>query len=534
MKLRLSLLLTAFSSIATTSYAKTNTPKSVTTKMENFHKTQQFVNAMKQSQQSNLRRASIRKLKSNLLLHAKPTPANHRDLDQNNDYYVYDNNNNNTDDDNANANANDGYYQSNNAYGDGNGDDNADDEYGNYGFDISSYSLKYASCSTVSTFSDDLAEDEDSTTVFYKQQFVIFRLCPSDYCTNGGNGSSGDRSSSSNPFVKYFNSNSNSNDNANANGDGADGDGSGENTSSEKFGCMNNYGEYMIPLADWLDIIGAYRQEEMERYCAFCDACVGGYYNDDGENGGGDDGDDYGAAANNGNKYYNYADLDDYVEADDANANNNNNNGNDDGGDQGDGGEEGEGEGENGEGEGEGENGEGEGEGENGEGEDRKLEGNNYDCSSNTSACSGYGDICYNNDQVDWSQFFGCQKMNFNDDTILYVGAHCARDKHTIVLAAFEDEYCQSYVGDHYDLATITDDAVATDSLEEYFRSDCISCKESVSFSILLSVNVYTHTYIHAFIFHEIFLTSYFNLYQCINYIQITGSSIPRTTGRRQ
>ena len=358
---------------------------------------QSFLQAMKANEPSIRNQQARQRLSSKLLKNAKPYNSSNINRKLDNNYYYNDNDNDN------------------------------DDLYANYGFTISNYSLKYTSCSSISTFSDDLAQDEDSSTVFYTQQYVIFRLCPSDECSSSNDG----------------------------------------------YGCMNDFGEYMIPLNDWLDVIGEFRQEEMERYCNYCDACVGGYYDQNGDDEGDDDGDgdgddgnneyyNYNAAENRGNKYYNYGDLDDYNEngddanGDDANGDDANAAAADDGAQE-----------------------------ENNNGRRhrrRKLdEEQDYDC-SNSNACSGYGDVCYNNnDQIDWSQFFNCKQIAVNGEA-LYIGPHCARDKSTIVLAAFEDQYCQSYAGDKYDLYTISDNMIASDALEEYYRSDCISCKESVSF----------------------------------------------------
>eukprot|EP00979_Chaetoceros_neogracilis_P003917 scaffold687_cov288-Chaetoceros_neogracile.AAC.9 len=115
-----------------------------------------------------------------------------------------------------------------------------DDSYANYGFNISAYSLKYAGCSSISTFSDDMAEDEDSTTVVETDQYAVFRFCPSDSCSD-----------------------------------------------TTTYGCMDDYGEYMVPLYTWMTIVAEYREEEFERYCGYCDACyAANYYNstDDGNN----------------------------------------------------------------------------------------------------------------------------------------------------------------------------------------------------------------------------------------------------------
>jgi len=307
-----------------------------------------------------------------------------------------------------------GYYGDDGGGDDGGGDD---DEYSGYGFDISQFSLKYASCGTIRSFSDDMAADEDSDGVLDQTAFVVFRLCPSDSCMSTTTTTSSSSSSTS--------------------------DSSGSSNSLSTYGCMSDYGEYMIPLEDWLSIIGEYREEEMERYCDYCSYCAP--VNDD------DDGNDQyynNGAENRGDKYYNYGDLDD--------AYNQNNEEADDGGVQDDANEK-----------------------DDGERRRRRAENAQYDCSY-TDACSGYSDICYNDDQkIDFTGFYECVKFNYDDDTVLYVGPHCSADKSSIVLSVFEDEYCTEYVGDKYDLYTLTGQEISSDSLESYTRHDCISCQES-------------------------------------------------------
>jgi len=92
--------------------------------------------------------------------------------------------------------------------------------------DITGYSLKFQQCQFVKTYSDDLAEDEDAATVLATQRFVIFRLCPSDYCDS----------------------------------------------------CNANYGEYVIDLETYLQTTVEYQQELQEAMCEACEEC----FNDDG------------------------------------------------------------------------------------------------------------------------------------------------------------------------------------------------------------------------------------------------------------
>lgn len=291
-------------------------------------------------------------------------------------------------------------------------DDNAngDDNYAGYGFDMSTYSLKYAGCSSIATFSDDLAEDEDSETVFETDQYIMFRFCPTDSCSD-----------------------------------------------STSKGCMSDYGEYMVPIATWLEIIAEYREEEFERYCDYCDGC----YGDDGNDGG--NGNNYyrrkledGADADDGNDDGN-ADGDD--NADDANANGDDaanadgDDGNaDDGADGGD------------------------------DNANAGDDDNEVACAY-SSECSGYADVCENDNDadIDYSKFFECKEFDVSDDLVLYIGPRCASDKTSIQLGVFSDEYCTEYAGNKYDLRTITGEMLSTDSLSDYYMSDCIACKESVS-----------------------------------------------------
>lgn len=258
-----------------------------------------------------------------------------------------------------------GYYAAA-ANDDGAAEEAADDDmYLNYGFDLSSYSLKYATCSSIATFSDDLAEDEDSNTVLKTDQYVVFRFCPSDTCS-----------------------------------------------SSSANGCTGNYGEYMLPIADWLEYIAEYREEEFERYCDYCEVCDedGNYYDaaDDAEQG-------------DGRRRVNEND-DAYVE-----------------------------------------------------GEEQEDPYANGYCS----ACYNYNDVCNDEERYDYSGFFNCIAIDVNDDQVLYIGPHCASDKSAIILTLFDDEYCSNYVGDEYDIGTITGLDLTTETLMQYYHNDCIACKAS-------------------------------------------------------
>ena len=122
-------------------------------------------------------------------------------------------------------------------------DANDDNVWNAFGFDVADYSLKYAGCSAVATWSDELAENNagnannggngyyggewQSSTVVSTPKFVVFRLCPTDSCSD-------DRT----------------------------------------FGCSNDYGEYIIDMADYLQYLKEYKEEQLQRYCEYCEECV--------------------------------------------------------------------------------------------------------------------------------------------------------------------------------------------------------------------------------------------------------------------
>ena len=106
-----------------------------------------------------------------------------------------------------------------------------------YGFDITSYSLKYNGCSTIKSFSDEMAQD-GADNVLKAERFVVFRLCPSNYCSDN-----------------------NSN------------------------GCKKNYGEYVLSMDQYLESMLEWKERDNEEYCRFCEECVEAYeyahYEDD-------------------------------------------------------------------------------------------------------------------------------------------------------------------------------------------------------------------------------------------------------------
>lgn len=85
--------------------------------------------------------------------------------------------------------------------------------------DISGYEIKFEKCQFVKAYDDELAEDEDSSTVLATKRFVVFRLCPSGSCSS----------------------------------------------------CAYNYGEYVIDMDQYLEAAVEYFAQDRENMCGLCD-----------------------------------------------------------------------------------------------------------------------------------------------------------------------------------------------------------------------------------------------------------------------
>lgn len=141
--------------------------------------------------------------------------------------YNYGNNGNGNGDNGDNGQGQQDYY---NGYWYGNdynyewNQDMAEEEFG---FDITAYSIKYTGCHTVETYNPTLAENDQFETVLGTQRYATFRLCPTEYC----------------------------------------------NTNNQ-WGCDQNYGEYVVPLDNYVESIVGYGQERVQDYCEFCEDCA--------------------------------------------------------------------------------------------------------------------------------------------------------------------------------------------------------------------------------------------------------------------
>jgi hypothetical protein len=129
----------------------------------------------------------------------------------------------------------------------------AEEEVEDYEVSLAAYSLKFEQCQFVKAYSDDLADDEESTTVLDTKRFVIFRMCPTGSCDT----------------------------------------------------CSENFGEYVIDLETYIATMVEYQTEMQEGMCKACQEC-GNY----GQNADGDANNADGGRQLQGNNYYGTVDCD--------------------------------------------------------------------------------------------------------------------------------------------------------------------------------------------------------------------------------
>lgn len=158
------------------------------------------------------------------------------------------------------------YAQGNNAQGNNAYTDGVDDYFNTlgeweneFGFDILQYSLSYHRCAAVKQYDDEIAAREDTTSVFATKHFAVFRFCPSKVCEGIQEeevdeeyqqwaAQNGQQAYNGGDPTQYY-----------GNGQGYESD---ENMydkmkvgGANGEGCQSNYGEYMIELKDYLDVM---------------------------------------------------------------------------------------------------------------------------------------------------------------------------------------------------------------------------------------------------------------------------------------
>jgi hypothetical protein len=297
------------------------------------------------------------------------------------------------------------------------------EDYQNYGINLTEYALKYIGCSNIKTWSDYAAEDG---SVLKTDRFVVLRLCPREECSN-----------------------------------------------YNKYGCLEQFGDYLIPMEVYLQIMAETFFTQYQEYCETCYECMTGQQaNNNNQNNNNQNGQNYNYNNGNNNNYYNNGGNRRLDQAGDdawyANGNNynynNGGNGNDDvwynsnnwyNGDDGN-------------------NANGN------NGNDDAYNYNQYNC-QNYAVCENYKSACqdYTNLGFDLLDYFECAEFNIGNGAVGYMGPHCASDGKTISMGVFSDQYCNDFTADLKDMSAYMQ--VSSTELEAYTSDNCISCLASVS-----------------------------------------------------
>jgi hypothetical protein len=257
-----------------------------------------------------------------------------------------------------------------------------------FAINITEYALRYIGCQNVHQYSDNLAQDEDSTTVLGMNRFVIVRLCPKDECSN-----------------------------------------------YHHYGCNSGYGDYLIPMEDYLQAMAADYFLEYQEYCETCYYCM---HKDDAVVYNATDdavGDDANANNNGGRRHmeqtddYYYKGADFYNNMDDA------------------------------------------------AGDDQQDNCANYYgvCDEFRTACKDYSQYATN-----MEAYFECAEFAVGDN-VGYLGPHCRSDGKTIGIGLYKDQYCNEYNSDMTDVGSMLGMDLSDEHLKAYYSEQCISCLASVS-----------------------------------------------------
>ena len=299
--------------------------------------------------------------------------------------------------------------------------------------DLTRYALKYIGCSNIHTWNDEAAA-AGASSPFSMDRFVILRLCEASSCS-----------------------------------------------SYNKWGCNYNYGEYMLPMETYLEVMYQHHVTQFGYYCRICSRCmtyksnVQSSYNDDDNSNGddwsgysdywgtqqandaaGDDGANQGD--DSGDDYY----ADDVSIDDDAYGYNQRNrkaaNNNDDGG--------------------------------------SPFYINSNGTCSYESVCSSYKSACSNApSRSTIQQYFQCQKFSIgNNGNVGYLGPHCRSDGRSIDIGFYEDQYCNQFLGETQNTNIKSYLSIDSSDMDIYTSKTCIPCQASSSFALLTDSQVESDT----------------------------------------
>mmetsp|Transcript_3694 Transcript_3694/g.4920 ORF Transcript_3694/g.4920 Transcript_3694/m.4920 type:complete len:611 (+) Transcript_3694:31-1863(+) len=292
--------------------------------------------------------------------------------------------------------------------------------------------IKYTGCQNIQRWDDTMAAGGESP--FLMDRFVMFRLCDANKCS-----------------------------------------------SYNKWGCNSNYGEYVIPMEDYLSLMADYHFQQYSRYCQTCYLCSKlDYYkvteDEDATQQGVDDDTvniteaTYDDDAWSGYRQYWYEP--DYWEDDDYNGNRRRT---------------------------------GYSYYQQGGGAANYYYGdsgynftygdymeNKWYEDANTGkcvfeeVCTNYRGACksYNPNATFYESYFTCSSFTVGS-TVGYLAPHCRSDGHTIGIGLYSDSYCSNYTGDESKVQEFTGQTFDDGELTNYYDKNCIPCHASEGFSLI-------------------------------------------------
>ena len=124
-------------------------------------------------------------------------------------------------------------------------------------------------------------------------------------------------------------------------------------------------------------------------------------------------------------------------------------------------------------------------------------------------SCWTYKNICGNDIETEFEEYFECTEVERNNGMIAYIGPHCGQDGKTVTLGLYSDENCNEYIGnsfninnflgytleagalDGYVTGSLARDIIPDDYFEQYWSEDlqayynpqeqmCIPCAASL------------------------------------------------------
>eukprot|EP00804_Cyclotella_cryptica_P003347 CCRYP_012836-RA/>CCRYP_012836-RA protein AED:0.38 eAED:0.39 QI:0/1/0.66/1/1/1/3/44/673 len=284
-----------------------------------------------------------------------------------------------------------------------------------FGFDATQYSFSYHRCAEVRQFDDELAAQEDSTSVFSTKHFAVFRFCPAKTCegmteeqiaaereeeykdyvknTNAKNAQS---QAAAYAQFRIGNSYKPANQYVKQQAAAAQTVGTTYEPPSWYFdrriigganglGCASNYGEYMLELEDYLDIMAEYHAERFQVYCDYCNNCMYAAYN---------------KWINSQGRNLKAKPIDEDWKEDFENL------------------------------------------------RQRDLKDiNYYAVCPEYDTCKYYSNLCKAGIDDALEEYFECTQVERKNGRIAYIGPHCSEDGKSVTLGVYSDENCNEYIG---------------------------------------------------------------------------------------